>query len=187
MDPNKFIIALNPRSLDRDCPEPSIGNAGALIGELLDDLLTGAPKSGFTVKLKPTGDPFSNGWNAAMQYVREHSAPAPLPQPINVIFNGPATIVYWNDGTKTVVKCQPGDVFNAETGLTTAMLKKYMGNDNTFNRVIKNWLKRTGQYNPPVVPALPTPKYEVICDLPEAAIPAALPAPEAQEISETAK
>lgn len=70
---------------------------------------------------------------------------APLPLPENVIFHDPATIVYWDDGTRTVVKCQPGDVFNAEAGLTTAMLKKYMGNDNTFNRVINEWLKRTGQ------------------------------------------
>lgn len=93
-------------------------------------------------------DSFARGWNAAS---------APLPLPTNVIFNDPATIVYWDDGTKTVVKCQPGDVFSAEAGLTTAMLKKYMGNDNTFNRVINEWLKRTGQYKPSVIPALPAP------------------------------
>ena len=93
-------------------------------------------------------------------------ASAPLPLPTNVIFNDPATIVYWSDGTKTVVKCQPGDVFSAEAGLTTAMLKKYMGNDNTFNRVINEWLKHTGEYKPSVAPALPA-----------AETPAALPAP----------
>lgn len=92
--------------------------------------------------------------------------PAPLPLPTNVIFNNPATIVYWSDGTKTVVKCQPGDVFSAEAGLTTAMLKKYMGNDNTFNRVINEWLKRTGEYKPSIAPALPA-----------AETPDALPAP----------
>ncbi len=110
-----------------------------------------------------------------MQHMRDNPpAPAPLPLPTNVIFNNPATIVYWNDGTKTVVKCQPGDVFSAETGLTTAMLKKYMGNDNTFNRVINEWLKRTGQYRPSVVPALPA-----------AETPAALPAPTDQGVPET--
>lgn len=120
-------------------------------------------------------DPFSNGWNAAMQYMRDNPpAPAPLPLPTNVIFNNPATIVYWSDGTKTVVKCQPGDVFSAEAGLTTAMLKKYMGNDNTFNRVINEWLKRTGEYKPSVAPALPA-----------AETPAALPAPTGQEVPET--
>lgn len=104
-----------------------------------------------------------------MQHTRENPpAPAPLPLPTNVIFNNPATIVYWNDGTKTVVKCQPGDVFSAEAGLTTAMLKKYMGNDNTFNRVINEWLKRTGQYHP-AIPALPAP---AAADSPETEMPA---------------
>ena len=77
--------------------------------------------------IAPNGerDRFADGWNAAMQHMRDNPpAPAPLPLPTNVIFNNPATIVYWNDGTKTVVKCQPGDVFSAEAGLTTAMLKK---------------------------------------------------------------
>lgn len=96
-------------------------------------------------------DRFSEGWNAAMKYIREN--PMPLPQISSVIFHDPATIVYWSDGTKTVVKCQAGDMFSAETGLTTAMLKKFMGNDNTFNRVINDWLKRTGYYHKPALPA----------------------------------
>lgn len=36
--------------------------------------------------------------------------------PTNVIFNGPATIVFWNDGTKTVVKCSDGDEYDPESG-----------------------------------------------------------------------
>lgn len=100
---------------------------------------------------------FRDGWDAAMQSMKEISPfSVRLPLPEKVIFNDPATIVYWDDGTKTVVKCQPGDVFSAETGLITAMLKKYMGNDNTFNRVVNEWLKRTGQYRP-APPALPDP------------------------------
>lgn len=39
-----------------------------------------------------------------------------LPMPVNVIFRAPATIVFWDDGDKTVVKCQPGDTYCAETG-----------------------------------------------------------------------
>lgn len=101
--------------------------------------------------ITPNGehDLFADGWNAAMQYMKHNSPTSdPIPLPEDVIFNDPATIVYWDDCTKTVVKCQPGDVFSAETGLITAMLKKYMGNDNTFNRVVNEWLKRTGQYHP---------------------------------------
>ena len=65
----------------------------------------------------------------------------PLLRPTKVIFHDPATIVYWPDGVKTVVKCQPGDTFSKETGLMAAMLKRYLGNDNTYNKVINELLK----------------------------------------------
>lgn len=58
----------------------------------------------------------------------------------NVIFNDPATIIFWTDGTKTVVKCQEGDTYNRETGFVMAYLKKVLGNDNTFNKEIERWV-----------------------------------------------
>lgn len=57
-----------------------------------------------------------------------------------VIFNDPATIVLWSDGTKTVVKCQDGDVFDPEKGLAMAISKKALGNKGNFNEVFKKWL-----------------------------------------------
>ena len=39
-----------------------------------------------------------------------------------------------------------------QLNLTAAMLKKYMGNDNTFNKVINEWLARASYAS---VPALP--------------------------------
>jgi hypothetical protein len=57
-----------------------------------------------------------------------------------VIFNDPATIVIWDDGTKTVVKCQEGDVYNAELGLAMCISKKYFGNKGNFNEVFKKWI-----------------------------------------------
>lgn len=44
-----------------------------------------------------------------------------------VIFNAPATIVLWNDGTKTVVKCSEDDIFDPEKGLAFCFLKKLLG------------------------------------------------------------
>ena len=58
-----------------------------------------------------------------------------------VIFNDPATIVIWSDGTKTVVKCQPGDVYSKETGLALCIAKKYLGNKGNFNEVFKKYIK----------------------------------------------
>lgn len=57
----------------------------------------------------------------------------------NVIFNEPATIVFWADGTKTVVKCQEGDEFDPEKGLTMAIAKKLYGNKGSYCEQIKKW------------------------------------------------
>lgn len=57
-----------------------------------------------------------------------------------VIFNNPATVVIWNDGSKTVVKCQPGDTYSKETGLALCIAKKYLGNKGNFNEVFKKWI-----------------------------------------------
>ena len=44
-----------------------------------------------------------------------------------VIFNPPATIVYWSDGSKTVSKVQDGDTWDSEKGLAMAIIKKTIG------------------------------------------------------------
>lgn len=54
-----------------------------------------------------------------------------------VIFNDPATVVYWKDGTKTVVKCQSRDIFDKEKGLAMAMIKKIYGNKGNYNNVFR--------------------------------------------------
>lgn len=43
-----------------------------------------------------------------------------------VIFNDPATIVFWKDGTKTVVKRQEGAEFDPEKGLAMAISRHYL-------------------------------------------------------------
>lgn len=45
----------------------------------------------------------------------------------HVIFSGPATIVFWADGDKTVVKCMDGDTMNYEMGIALCTLKKLFG------------------------------------------------------------
>ena len=44
--------------------------------------------------------------------------------PKEVIFNNPATVVFWSDGSKTVVKCGEGDLFNRMTGFLIAYYQK---------------------------------------------------------------
>lgn len=65
-----------------------------------------------------------------------------IPEIKNVIFNDPATIVFWEDGTKTVVKCQDGDEFDPEKGLAMAIVKKAYGNKSNYCNKMKKWLPK---------------------------------------------
>lgn len=58
----------------------------------------------------------------------------------DVIFDPPATIVLWTDGTKTVVKCQEGDAYSDEVGLALCIAKKALGNKGNFNNVFRKWV-----------------------------------------------
>lgn len=66
--------------------------------------------------------------------------PAAVPEIKNVIFDYPATIILWDDGTKTVVKCQEGDTYSKETGFALCIAKKALGNRGNFNEVFKKWV-----------------------------------------------
>lgn len=58
-----------------------------------------------------------------------------------VIFNNPATIVYWEDGTKTVVKCQDGCEYSKYVGFMACVTKKVYGNKGSFNNIVNYWLE----------------------------------------------
>lgn len=63
------------------------------------------------------------------------------PEIKRAIFNNPATIVYWTDGTKTVVKCSDGDTYSKESGLAMCFMKKMHGNDNGYHKVFKEFIQ----------------------------------------------
>lgn len=56
-----------------------------------------------------------------------------------IIFNYPATIVIWKDGTKTVVKCSENDFFDREKGVALCFMKKALGNKGSYYNVMKDW------------------------------------------------
>ena len=70
-----------------------------------------------------------------------------IPKIKDVIFNPPATIVFWDDGTKTVVKCE-NEEFDPEKGLAMAITKKALGNKYEYYNVIKKWLKKAPKTHP---------------------------------------
>lgn len=64
-----------------------------------------------------------------------------LPPIKQIIYNPPATVVIWADGTKTVVKCREREIYNHETGLAMAIARRAFGRcafkrlaDSTFGK-----------------------------------------------------
>lgn len=64
----------------------------------------------------------------------------------NIVFNAPATIVFWDDGTKTVVKCGEGDVFDPEKGVAMAVMKRALGSNETDSNYLDKVKKYIDQY-----------------------------------------
>lgn len=54
-----------------------------------------------------------------------------------VIYNPPATIVVWSDGSKTVVKCMEGEEFDREKGFLLCVAKRIFGRD--FHKTLRRW------------------------------------------------
>ena len=58
-----------------------------------------------------------------------------------IIFNEDVTIAIWKDGTKTIIRCQEGDIFDKEKAIALCYMKKALGNRGSFNETIKKWTK----------------------------------------------
>ena len=52
--------------------------------------------------------------------------------PVRVVYNNPATIVFWSDGLKTVAKCDDEDTYNKTVGLLMALCKRYVGGGEAY-------------------------------------------------------
>lgn len=92
----------------------------SLLDKLLDDVIL----NGFGVPAK------SN----------KTTIPTTMPNIVDVIYNKSATIVFWDDGTKTVVKCGKHDKYTGEHGLVMAIVKKLYGNNGRYYDIIRKWL-----------------------------------------------
>ena len=65
-----------------------------------------------------------------------------LPTIKKIIVNPPATIILWEDGSKTVSKCRC-DLFDPEVGVAMCIAKKYFGSRNQLCKATK---KAWGEY-----------------------------------------
>ena len=60
----------------------------------------------------------------------------------NIIFSSRKTIALWDDGTKTIISCQPGDTFDKEKGIALVFMKKFCGNKSEYNEVLKKYQEK---------------------------------------------
>lgn len=103
---------------------------------------TAAPPNYF--RDSTTGSP-SKSWTSQLGFTMRVPASKPqnktrktLPGIKRVFFNKPATIIFWDDGSKTVVKATGEDDFSPEHGLLLALTKKAYGKG--YYRLIENTL-----------------------------------------------
>ena len=76
------------------------------------------------------------------EFSKMHSNKIILNKIKKVIFNDPATIVFWSDGKKTVVKCGERDIYDPEKGLAMAIAKRALGNEGNYYELFKKWLPK---------------------------------------------
>ena len=98
---------------------------------------------------EPMGFIFSPHWlKKAEEYKGEVKKEAKLEVKVregrikDVKFSGPATIVFWTDGTKTVVKCRKGDKFDPEKGIAMACAKKLLGNEDGYHKEFAKYIDK---------------------------------------------
>lgn len=60
-----------------------------------------------------------------------------IPKVARIFYDDVATVVFWTDGTKTVVKCQEGTPYDEYTAFCAAFTKKLYGNNSKLQREIK--------------------------------------------------
>lgn len=104
--------------------EGGIYSNSAYAGELFKNYIKEDTDMMYTLMHKPTG-------RGEIRWL------APL-EPEKIHFNGPATVVEWNDGSKTVVKCQRGDTFDPLTGVAMCCMKKMLGTNESGSNYLND-------------------------------------------------
>lgn len=61
--------------------------------------------------------------------------------PKKIIVNGVATIVFWGDDTKTVVKWSPSDRFDVDTAFVYALAKKIFRSNSAIKKLVDRKIK----------------------------------------------
>ena len=72
----------------------------------------------------------------ATGYTVKMLSPLLDPSPKRIIRSGLCTIVFWNDGSKTIVRKAPDEPDNAYSAFTAAMAIKIFGSNQAVKRIV---------------------------------------------------
>lgn len=121
---NPYMIAINMDEI------PSVDGAANRVIDYIDrELLHNSYAAGFDTI-------------GCVDFVLSYNGKHPVIK--NVIFNDPATIVFWEDGSKSVVKARDGEEYDPEKGLAMAISRKVLGNKGSYYNEFEKWLS---EYN----------------------------------------
>lgn len=119
-------------------PQEEMDKKKVLVGNLKNGYSYVTPKEAEEINMK------QDALNKMFLY-SEHSNIMLLNKSVEitkVIFNNPATIVFWSDDKKTVVKCSNDEAFDEEKGLAIAISKRFLGNQGNYYNEFKKWLPK---------------------------------------------
>jgi hypothetical protein len=131
----KHIYITQPRHSGKTAMMKELMNSQ--YGTIVFDSWNHIPKDVFVEYSKNDVDGTHHLWRNFKNYTYGRH----IPSIKDVIFNNPATIIFWADGTKTVVECQD-EPYDPEKGLAMAMCKKMLGNKRDYYHTFKHWLKK---------------------------------------------
>lgn len=58
--------------------------------------------------------------------------------PVKIIFNDPVSVVFWEDGEKTVVRRHEGEPYDKYTAFCAALAIKIFGSNTEVNRIVRS-------------------------------------------------
>lgn len=92
------------------------------------NLFDGIKIEGHPTEYQPY-EPKKSIWDKYCEAVEKQEQERKLKKilPRKWVINGPATILFWQDGTKTIVKCNKDDEFDAQKGYLMAFFEKTTG------------------------------------------------------------
>ena len=139
-----FIMNYEPKIYGRRADAKSTTHTYDILKELLKS--TTIPDTRDTYKMANIINEGENtmptNYNEFFTTGRLYMANVFLPKIKDVIFNPPATIVLWDDNSKTVVKAQNGEPYDPEKGMAMCIVKKIYGNKGKYFNNISKWVEK---------------------------------------------